>query len=451
MIIIIGGGITGLSAAYELAHRHVPFVVLEARPRAGGLIHTEHAAGFTIDAGADSILVQKPAALKLCEELGLSPRLMSTRAPRTAFIARRGLLYPLPTPSVLGIPTTLQALAKYTLLDWPTRARIALEPLVPAQALHDESVASFFRRRFGAGTVDLVADPLLGGIHAGDVEQLSMPSLFPRFTAAEHHRGGVLRAAQPPRSAEGLFRALRGGMSELVHAIVHRLPAGSVLLDSPAAAIERRARGWEVVVGAESYEANAIIVAAPAHAASVLLRPVDDGASRICATVPYVSTVSVALGWRRADVRHPLAGSGFVVARKHNAFRITACTWVSSKWEDRAPEGTVLLRAFLGGAHDPEAAELDDETVTAHAVSDISAVLGIGGAPIFTRVFRWINAGAQHTVGHQARMAGLAARLRALPGLYVAGSGFESIGVPDCVANGRRVAAAAADYVRMGS
>ena len=194
MIIIIGGGITGLSAAYELAHRHVPFVLVEAGPRAGGLIHTERIDGFTIDAGADSMLVQKPAALTLCEELGLSGRLMPTRTPRTAFVARDGRLYPLPSPSVLGIPTTIPALAKYSLLDWRARARVAVEPLIPARRVADESVASFFRRRFGAATVGLIAEPLLGGIHAGDVEQLSMPSLFPRFTAAEHQRGGVLRA-----------------------------------------------------------------------------------------------------------------------------------------------------------------------------------------------------------------------------------------------------------------
>jgi len=184
VIIIIGAGITGLSAAYELTQRHVPFVLLEAGSKPGGLIRTEHEDGFTIELGADSMLVQKPAALKLCEELGLSARLMASRRPRTAFILRDGRLHALPSPSVLGIPTTLPALARYSLIDWRTRARIAMEPLVPARTYADESVASFFRRRFGAATVDLIAEPLLGGIHAGDVEQLSMPSLFPRFTAA---------------------------------------------------------------------------------------------------------------------------------------------------------------------------------------------------------------------------------------------------------------------------
>jgi oxygen-dependent protoporphyrinogen oxidase len=450
VIIIIGAGITGLSAAYELTQRHVPFVLLEAGSKPGGLIRTEHEDGFTIELGADSMLVQKPAALKLCEELGLSARLMASRRPRTAFILRDGRLHALPSPSVLGIPTTLPALARYSLIDWRTRARIAMEPLVPARTYADESVASFFRRRFGAATVDLIAEPLLGGIHAGDVEQLSMPSLFPRFTAAERQGGGVLRAVAPPASGDGLFRALRSGMSELVEAIVHRLPAGSLLLETPAAGIRRQGSRWLVGAGGERFEAAGLILATPAHVGATLLRTVDESAANVCGTVPYVSTATVALGWRRADVRHPLAGSGFVVARKHNTLRITACTWVSSKWESRAPDGMVLLRAFIGSVHDPHAADLGDAALIEIAVREVSRVLGIGAPPVLGRAWRWRNAAAQHTVGHAARMTGLAARLRSLPGLWVAGSGFESIGIPDCVANGRRVATAAADYVRMG-
>jgi protoporphyrinogen/coproporphyrinogen III oxidase len=449
VIIIIGAGITGLSAAYELTQRHVPFVLLEAASKAGGLIHTEHIDGFTVDLGADSMLVQKPAALKLCEELGLSARLISTRRPRTAFIVRDGRLHALPSPSVLGVPTTIRGLARYGLLDWPTRARIALEPLIPSRSRTDESVAAFFRRRFGSGTVDLIAEPLLGGIHAGDVEKLSMPSLFPRFTAAERQRGGVLRSITPPPSADGLFRALRGGMSELVESIVHRLPTGSLLLDTPAVGLRRQRGGWLVAAGGEGLEAGSVILAVPAHVAASLLRTVDESASQVCATVPYVSTATVALGWNRTEVRHPLTGSGFVVARKHNRLRITACTWVSSKWESRSPAGKVLLRAFIGSVHDPHAADLSDAELTEITVRDVSAVLGIDAPPLLARVWRWRNAGAQHIVGHQARMSGLSKRLESLPGLFVAGSGFDSIGIPDCVAHGRRAAATAADYVRM--
>jgi oxygen-dependent protoporphyrinogen oxidase len=239
-------------------------------------------------------------------------------------------------------------------------------------------------------------------------------------------------------------------MAELVDSIGHRLPAGSLLLETPAAGIRRQRSGWLVSAGGEGFEAASLILAAPAYVAAALLRTVDDSASHVCATVPYVSTATVALGWTRAEVGHPLAGSGFVVARRHNTLRITACTWVSSKWESRAPAGKVLLRAFIGSVHDPHAADLTDAELTDIAIRDVSNVLGISAPPILTRVCRWRNAGAQHVVGHAARMTGLTSRLRSLPGLFVAGSGFESIGIPDCVANGRRIATAAADYVRIG-
>ena len=452
MIVIVGGGITGLAAAFEAARRGVACLVLESSAAPGGLIRTERTGGFTIDAGPDSLLVQKPAAIELCEELGLSGQLMTTRKPRTAFVLRDGRLHALPSPSVLGIPTSLAALARYDLLDWPARLRVALEPLIPEPSADDESVAAFFRRRFGAATVDLIAEPLLGGIHAGDIEQLSMRSVFPRLVDAARRRGGVTRSlSSAPRSDTGMFRALRGGMADLIAAIVNALPAGAVRTNSPVTRIERAASGWTVTAGGDRIDASAVIVSAPAHAAAALLGPLDAEAARLCNAVPYASTTSVSLGWKRRDVSHPLAGSGFVVARRHNIVRITACTWVSSKWEHRAPDDHVLLRAFAGGTHDPGAVDLDDQALIDMAVRDLTPLLGISAAPMLTRVFRSRNAGAQHLVGHGARIAALAQRIAALPGLFVAGSGFESIGIPDCVANGRRTAGAAADYVRMGS
>jgi oxygen-dependent protoporphyrinogen oxidase len=453
MIVVVGGGITGLAAAFEAARRGAQCLVLESSPATGGLIRTERTGGFTIDAGPDSLLVQKPAAIQLCEELGLSSQLMTTRQPRTAFVLRNGRLHALPSPSVLGIPTSLAALLRYDLLDWPARLRVALEPLIPEpQKKDDESVAAFFRRRFGAATVHLIAEPLLGGIHAGDIEQLSIRALFPRLVHAAGRRGGVTRNLRGgPRSETGMFRALRGGMADMVAAIEKVLPAGAVRTNCPVTRIERTGSGWTVTAGGGQIEASAAIVAAPAHAAAALLRPLDAEAARLCDAVPYASTVSVALGWKRRDVAHPLAGSGFVVARRHSNVRITACTWVSSKWEHRAPADHVLLRAFAGGIHDPGAVDLDDQALIDMAVRDLSPLLAISAPPVLTRVFRSRNAGAQHLVGHGARTAALAHRIAALPGLFAAGSGFESIGIPDCVANGRRAGGAAADYVRMGS
>jgi oxygen-dependent protoporphyrinogen oxidase len=451
VICIIGGGITGLAAAYELTRRQEAFLLFESSPRLGGLIQTEHRDGFVLDAGPDSMLAQKRAAVDLCHEIGLGARLMGTSPPRTAFVLKRGRLHALPSPSVLGIPTSARALARYDLLPWTARARLALEPLVPRRAAGDESVASFFRRRFGAATVGLVAEPLLGGIHAGDVERLSMPALFPRLAEAERRPGKVLLTLRRTRQADphGAFRALAGGMAELVDRIAAVLPPGSVRLGAAVTGIQSSGRGWRVAAGDAAHDAAAVVIAAPAHAAARLLAPFDAAAAAACGAVPYVSTASVALGWRREDVEHPLQGTGFVVARGHSDARITACTWVSSKWTARAPEGHVLLRAFVGGAHDPAAAGLDDERLVGIATRDLAPVLGIGAPPRLARVFRWPGAGAQHEVGHRARMTGLRERLRAWPGLFVSGSGFDSIGIPDCVADGRAAGAAAADYVRM--
>ena len=446
MIAIVGGGITGLAAAYELSLRRIPFQLFEASSRLGGLIQTEHVDGFTIEAGPDSILALKPAAIELCDALGLGPRLISTDAPRTAFVMKHGHLYPLPSPSVLGIPITWRGIIEYELLSPVARARLALEPLVPPRrGTGDESVGAFFRRRFGGDTVDLVAQPLLGGIHAGNVDALSMTSLFPRFVEAEATGGSVLRSIRKtrPPAGDGLFRSLAGGMGELVTALERCMPEGSIRCNAPIAAIIKDGERWLVPAAGTTATARAIIIAVPARAASELLRPIDQRAGSLCAEVPYVSTVSVALAWPRSAVAHPLEGSGFVVARRHNDVRITACTWVSSKWSGRAPAGTVLLRVFAGGAHDPGVVDLQDDEIVDLACRDLSGLLGISGAPQVTRVYRWRDAGAQHNVGHTARVSEIEKRLAQHPGLFVAGSGFRSVGIPDCIADGRAAAAAA--------
>lgn len=450
MIAIVGGGISGLSAAYELSIRKIPFTLFEASSRLGGLVRTEHLAGFTIEAGADSMLAQKRAALELCAELGLEPKLISPRDPRTAFVLHRGELHALPAPSMLGIPATWKGLATYSLLPPLARARIALEPLVPVpRDRSDESVASFFRRRFGSASVDRVAQPLLGGIHAGSVERLSLPALFPGLAEAERSGPRVwrwIRRTAEPSGGAGAFRSLASGMGELVEGLRRRLPAGSVRCGSAVTNLARTGDGWRLATADGPSEYSAVILACPAHAVASLLAETDAEAAALCAAVPYVSTVSVALAWPRAAVGHPLAGSGFVVARKSNAVRMTAATWVSSKWDGRAPAGHVLLRAYLGGGHDQGAVDEHDTQLVDIAVRELSAILSITGPPELARVYRWPNAGAQHVVGHLARVAALESRLAVLRGLYVTGSGFRSIGIPDCVADGRAVAVQASAF-----
>ena len=448
MIIIVGGGISGLAAAFHLAASGVPFQVLESADRVGGLIRTEQVDGFTIDAGADSMLSAKPAAAALCGEAGLQDRVQHVREPRTAYVLAGGRLFPLPSPSVLGLPLTLAATARFDLLPRAARARLALERFVPPKAPADESVASFFSRRFGRAAAERVAQPLLGGIHSGDVAKLSVQSLFPQLQEAEA-TGSVLRSlARRGHGSGNVFTALREGMESLPRALADALPPGSVRCGTEVRAIRGAPRGnggWDVETSGGATRAAAVIVAAPMPAAARLLRDTAPGAAALCAEIPHASSASVVLAWPREAIAHPLAGTGFVVVPGGPA-RITACTWVSSKWDGRAPEGYALLRAFLGGVRDPQALEATDDEIVATAVRDLGRVLDIAAPPVLARVYRWRDASPQLNVGHDERVRRIASELSAHPGLLLTGRGFRAVGIPDCIADARAAAEAAARY-----
>ena len=439
---IVGAGISGLSAAYELHRRGLSVRLLDARDRPGGVILTERFDGFVVDAGPDSILVQKPAAVELCRELGLADRLIPTCPPRTAFIYRGGTLHPIPEGSILGFPTGLRALAATSLFTPGAKLRMAREVFCRRRTLdHDESIAAFVRRHFGTEAVDYVAEPLLAGIHAGDVERLSMGAAFPRLVEAEARHGSVIRAfAGRTADADGAFRSLPGGLGELVAALVSRLPADVMCL---GANVERIEIGSTVRVhqaGHAPLEARVAILAMPAWAAAPLLRPLDAELAAMCDAIPYWSTATVVLAYPRGAVDRPMPGTGFVVPAREG-LTITAASWVSSKWPGRAPDGQVLLRAFLGGARDPEAVERTDEELVAAAVRDLGAVLGLHGRPTLSRVYRWRRASPQQEVGHLTRMAQLDRRLAGLPRLFLTGTGLRGVGIPDCIADGRATGA----------
>jgi oxygen-dependent protoporphyrinogen oxidase len=450
-VVVAGGGVAGLATAYELHRRGIPVRVVERAHRAGGVVLTEHVEGFTFDAGPDALLIQKPAAIQLCREIGLGDRLFTTSKPRSAFILRDGILHPLPESSVLGIPRNISALAATRLFSLPGKARMAMEILVrprPA-ASGDESIASFIGRRFGAEAVTYLAEPLLAGIHAGDVNRLSMRALFPRFLEAERRHGSVLRAfrqLRQPASHDGAFMSLPGGLDEIVAALLRALPAGTVTLGAGARAVEAGS-GYRVLLeDGGRMEARAVVICTPSYVAASLVRDLDADLARLCDGIPYASSATVTFGYRREAVAHPLRGSGFVVPRVEGT-TIMAGSWISSKWRDRAPAGHVLLRAFIGGARDPRAMDVDDGELIRAAETEMGRLMGIQGPPIFTRLHRWERANAQHEVGHLDRIAAIDARLAARPGLFMTGSGFRGVGVPDCVADARATAAAVANYL----
>src|SRR5688572_4901889 len=451
-IAIVGAGVSGLTAAYELGKRKRSVVVLERDHRPGGIIVTERVGEFLVDAGPDALLVQKPAAVALCNELGLGDRLIPTKLPRTAYVLRDGELHSLPAASVLGFPTRLKPLFTSTLFGLNAKFRMASELVIPrAPHTTDESIAGFVRRRFGPEAVTYIAEPLLAGIHAGDVERLSMRALFPRLVDAEARAGSVIKAfrSEPrPVNTDGVFRSFPNGIEELIDGLMKAVPKESVRCGSNVTRIDK-GDGFTIhVAGRPSIKAGAVILAIPAFAAADLIRPLDAVLSAACASIRYLSTATVVFAFPRDAVRHDLRGTGFVVP-KAEGISITAGAWISSKWPQRAPEGQALLRAFLGGARDPNVLSRTDTELTNAALGDLTKILGIRGLPMMTRVYRWNRSSPQQEVGHGELMRRIDAKLAAHPGLFVSAAGFRGVGIPDSIGDARQTAGAAAAFVRM--
>ncbi len=479
-ILIVGGGITGLAAAHAAVTRArelgraVAVTVLEQSGRLGGHLVTEHADGFLLDAGPDSWVASKPQATALARELGLGDALVGTNpAMRRYYIAWNGRLHPVPEGLVLGVPTRVAPLVRSRLFSLAGKARMALEPLVPAQSFDgdaDESIAQFAARRLGREAAERLVAPLLGGISAGDANDISVRAAFPQLVAMEQTHGSLVlgmlaaqrerkrlsRAANgasgrtsPPGAGRGseassasAFLSLRGGVGALAQALVHALHAAGTALrtETQVTGIARASggSGWTLEAGrGERVEADAVLLAVPATAAAGLLGPADAELRAGLGSIVYGSTATVFLGFRRADIAHPLDGVGFVVPRALGR-PILAGTWVSSKWTGRAPEGSVLLRVFIGGPEGEALAAGGDEALVRTARGELRELMGLEAEATLARVFRFPQASAQMRVGHLARMRSLRERLaNVAPGVRVAGGGYDGVGIPDCVRQGQ--------------
>ncbi len=449
-VVIVGAGIAGLSAAFELSRQGVSVHLIERDTRPGGSIRTEQTEGFIIDGGADSLLVQKRAGLELCRELGIANRLVPTSEPRVSFVLRGGRLHPLPEGSVLGIPIRFGSLARSRLFSARAKIRIAMEWLIPpGHDRDDESIAGFVGRRFGREASTYIAEPLLAGIHAGDASRLSVKALFPRLVEAEREHRSVLRALRktPAPDSDGIFRSFPEGLGELVGRLAEALPAGTLHTGTSVRSVAREETYAVNCAPEPTLHARAVVLATPTYVTADLLRQLDDGLATELAAVPYASSAAVVVAYRRSDVGHPLQGSGFVVPRQEGR-TMTACTWASSKWPGRAPADHVLLRAYVGGTRDPGALDRGDDALLSTVERELGAILEVHGRPVMVRVYRWACSNPQYEVGHLVRVRTIERMILRHPGLFVTGAGLRGVGVADCIADGRATGRAAIEWLR---
>jgi oxygen-dependent protoporphyrinogen oxidase len=461
-IIIIGGGITGLSAAHRLSElsgeRNHPLDVtlIEARDRLGGVIHTVKQDGFLIDSGPDNFITAKPWGLALARRLGLESELLSTsEAHRRALVVRRGKLMPIPEGFLLMAPTKFMPMITSPLFSVPGKIRMAMEIFLPARKVNqDESLASFVTRRFGHEALERVVQPLISGIYTARPERLSLRATMPRFLDLETTYGSVIKGMRHEGKRHktrgsgaryGMFVTFRGGLQTLVNALRDRLNHVRIRLNEHVMRVDKKANGsaiprWSVELeDGTSMEADGVIITGPSsHAARVIAR-LDTELTEQLSAVQYASSAVVHLAYRREQVAHPLDAFGFVVPITEKR-SIIAASFSSVKYEGRAPEGYVLLRAFMGGALHPEMMQHNDKGLIGAARRDLDDLLGIATAPYFAIVHRWPESMAQYDVGHLQRVAAIRKRLGDHKGLQLAGNGFEGVGIPDCVRAGGRAA-----------
>lgn len=442
--VIIGGGISGLSTAYYLTKAGVPSVLIEDRPRLGGVIRTDHVEGCVVEAGPDSFISIKPAAMELIRDLGMADQVIGSNDElRKTYVRRNGRLVPLPDGLMLMVPTKVAPMVFTPLLSWPTKIRMGLEWFRRARHMDgDESVAAFVEAHYGREAVDYLAEPLLSGIYGGNPDALSIRSVLPRYVELESRYGSLTRGVLVERKRAArrggglpLFQTLRSGLQTLTDTLAARMDAQ--VIHGTAEALERDGSGYRVRAGKDWIQARNVVLACEAHRASPLAAAIDGRMGEILAQVPYSSSMTVALAFDDREFRPKQEGFGFLVPRKERR-RLVACTYVGTKFPHRAPPGTIVLRCFLGGSEDAAVLDESDEAIVAGVLEELRDIVGLRAAPRFTRISRWPRSMAQYTPGHDARVTELEQRLP--PGLHVAGNAYRGIGIPDCVRMGKAAA-----------
>ena len=448
-VIIVGGGISGLAASYDLRRAGVEHLVIDSAARLGGVIRTQSIEGNTLECGPDSFISQKPAVLQLIGELGMKDDVIGSNDDRRiTYIQRNGKLMALPDGLMMMVPTKILPMAVSPLLSWGTKIRMGLEYFrkPSAVARGDRSVAEFINDHYGQEAVDYLAEPLLAGVYGGDPTQLSVGSVLPRFVDLESKYGSLTRGvlahkAKANAPSGSLFRTLKQGLGELVKKLTP--PPASVMLNSVASGLERVGNNrFRVRVNEQWMDARAVILTGPAYQAARLIADLDPALALQLNQIEYGSSAIANLGYKTSRMPKPLVGFGLLVPGKERK-RMRACTFVGNKFSFRVAEGWQVIRCFFGGMADGAILGESDEMIRAHAIEELRAILGISVDPDFCEISRWPRSMAQYTVGHGSRIEAIQARMKTLPGVFLAGNGYQGIGLPDCVQMGRAAAKAA--------
>ncbi len=453
-IVIIGGGITGLSTAYFLREaikkEELPLdlCLIESSQRLGGKITSEQVDGFVIEGGPDSFITQKKWGMALIQQLGLADRLVQTHpVEKSVFILSKGRLVPMPQGFNLMVPGKLLPFALSPLISFAGKARMGMELFIPKRAsTEDESIASFVRRRLGEEAVQLFAEPILGGIFAGDAEKLSMKATFPQFAQLEQAHGSLIKGMlkrQAEASTKGgpppqwsLFVTLEEGLSSIISELRKRLDQVEIKIGTPVKSVLPLESGYEVLTDNERITADALVITTPTYKAADWIQKWDNLLSKSLQEMTYVSTATVSLGFHKKEVPHPLNGFGFVIPRREGS-SMMASTWSSTKFPGRAPENHVLIRVFLGGAYHQDILKQDDAALISIVKKELHTILGIKGNPVIARVFRWDRANPQYHVGHLDWVSKIEQQVQQHPGLFLAGAAYRGVGIPDCIQQGK--------------
>lgn len=461
-VAIIGGGITGLAAAARLARAKadgcpIDYVLLEKDDRLGGKILTERADGFTIDGGPDCFLSEKPWVKEFAIELGVDGDIIpSNDAMRRTFILTGGRMNLLPDGTIMMVPTKFMPFATTGLFTMRGKLRMGMDLVIPRRKDEgDETLASFVTRRLGRECLDRLAEPLVGGIHASDPEEMSLQATFPRFLDMEQKYGSLIRGfaasrrkmPKPPPVAPGapkrtFFMSFKEGMQELTDAAADAAGRDRLMTGIAVGGIEKAADGRYRLTfedGREPLVVDAVIVATEAWAASKLVDGADPDMADVLATIPHSSSATVSLAFKKDELGHTLDAFGFVVPQIEGR-KIMASTFSSTKWDHRTVEGQVLLRAFVGGPHSQHLLDQSDEDMVRMVRDELADILGIKAEPTLFRVYRWIKGMPQYTLGHLERLAVLDRRQEADPGLLLAGGSYRGVGIGDCINSGRQAA-----------